>query len=46
MCDKTEEEIDNSLNEFFEQFVKDQKPLDPDFQKILNDNLWDLLQTD
>jgi len=30
---------------FFEKFISDQKPLPPEFQKVLNDNFWELLET-
>lgn len=40
--DHEEVEIDNLMIEFFEKISKNSKPLDPEFAKILSDNMLDL----
>ena len=35
--------VENILNDFAKNLLENQKPLDPIFQKILDDNYWDLI---
>jgi len=32
-----------SMSNFYNNLLKSQQPLPPDFQKVLNDNRWDLI---
>jgi hypothetical protein len=39
-----EEEFKTVLNDFYQQLMARQKPLDPEFEKILHENLWELYE--
>jgi hypothetical protein len=39
-----DKEIEEVLNEFFKKLAENQEDLETDFQKVLYDNLWELLQ--
>jgi hypothetical protein len=39
----TEAEQDEIINNFFKELAKNQQRLEPEFQKVLDDNLWSLL---
>ena len=35
--------VETILNDFAKNLLENQEPLDPDFQKVLDDNYWDLI---
>jgi len=41
--EKDKEELKKLLDELYDHLLKNSKPLEPDFAKILHDNFWDLL---
>lgn len=49
MIEITQEEYEQdeahfkTLEEFASNLIKNQKPLEPEFEKVLFDNFWDLL---
>lgn len=38
--------IENILNDFAKNLLENQEELGPEFQKVLNDNYWDLISDD
>lgn len=38
-----DKELEKTLGEFYNKLLLKQQPLDPEFQKILDDNFWELL---
>jgi len=42
----TDKELENAFKEFFEKLASEQKPLEPEFDKILKDNAWELYKND
>lgn len=40
-----EKEFEEYISNFYRNLLNSQEPLDEEFEKILNDNLWDLYET-
>ncbi len=37
-------QVTDSVTEFLDELAKDQEPLGDDFEKVLKDNLWEMLE--
>lgn len=35
--------VENILNDFAKNLLENQQPLDPEFQKVIDDNYWELI---
>jgi hypothetical protein len=42
--DLTDEEFDHLVSDFFTNLSLQQEPLGPEFEQVLQDNYWDLIQ--
>ena len=38
-----DEPIEDILNDFAKNLLENQQPLDPEFQKVIDDNYWELI---
>jgi len=44
MTEPTDAEINEALTDFAKKLIESQEPLGAEFQKVLNDNRWELYQ--